>query len=367
MKALILSDIHIQKSTPWSDDYEDFSWIVDKIRQEFHNYESCIIAGDIFSTPKITQTDLVMFRDLLEAFQVWDKPVFAITGNHDLCENSVCSLLPCGRSLHTDFTNFAYCLQISGMNYTPDLDNVRSFLKSSLADVLVLHQSARPFFDLSSLDVPQLVLEDFPDDKLTIVGDTHVSRVVPKGSGAVISPGIIAPMRSKAELLAAQTGEPYAPGYFTLDLATRIENMTLEFNPLPCRKACVYGVPSNKSKDPLAFFTEFDRMLKDWKPGDLPIIVYLQQSDNDCLPELKKDHRLRVIQIPDATKDSPIFNSTSTEVDTVDDVTNDTILAAASEMIDEKDQSKPQVLSLLQTALSGEQMEENIKRFLVGN
>ena len=108
-------------------------------------------------------------------------------------------------------------------------------------------------------------------------------------------------------------------------------------------------------------------MLKAWKPGDLPIIVYLQQSDNDCLQELKKDHRLRVIQIPDATKDSPIFNSTSTEVDTVDDVTNDTILAAASEMIDEKDQSKPQVLSLLQTALNGEQMEENIKRFLVGN
>ena len=186
MRALVLSDLHIAKSTPWATDWEDCQYLYkrlqDCITNEAYTFpDIVIICGDTFNSPRILQGDVYWFDKIIRLLTSDQTIPLWINGNHDPGPYHVCG--------GVDLTQKPWYGGIYGHHYSQDLDSVRVWLKSTDCPITVTHQSASMFMDLGVSGLDQLHPEDF-HSPLNIIGDTHVTRVYTSNNITCLSPGI---------------------------------------------------------------------------------------------------------------------------------------------------------------------------------
>lgn len=374
MRFLILSDLHIAANTPWAKDYEDFNFLLRELkRTEKPQFDACLICGDTFNSPRISQGDVAKFFELLDVLGVLGKPTGVINGNHDPGSHHVLESLEDVVRLDVE-----PLMGIVGHSYSQNLDEVREWLLRQSAQVTVTHQSCRAFADLGAFGVPQLLPEYFVTP-VNFIGDTHLTACVasevntknspplrvgkppydseivglaptPEGVGEkyLLSPGILTPMRSRKELLSAQPFLMWWEADYQGNGRFDIDNADLETLPLPKRPAAVLE-PGNE-----------DQIKVDDKcTAETPMIVYVPEDyENDCL---RKDDRVRYIRYASSV-DVPENTSVSvelTETTTVDDMVN-----AASQLLSEEDKDREVELGLVRSLITTDAPAEIVKEYL---
>lgn len=354
MKVLVLSDVHIAQTTPWSRDYEDIKLVLQYLKHrkeigEIPKFDACILCGDIFNTPRLNQGDPAIFTELLDVLEVTDKPVGAINGNHDPGGHHVCEYL---KGFHR--LDYEPMMGIEGHSYSQNIEEIREWLKRSKAQITVTHQSCSLFMNLGNLQLPQLRGEDF-HAPLNFIGDTHVSHAVEvKGSSMCVSPGILCPMRSRSELFDANPHLTYFEADYLGDGKWDLENADLKFLVIPKRPAML--VTSETTEQNIRTF-DFD-----CKHPGLPGIVYVPKSLETGIDFSKFAH-LRVIRFPDLEKDLEVDIDYSDVLEGAKTI--DTILATADKLLAD-DSDKPTILALVKDMLENEQPTEVVKQFLGG-
>lgn len=347
MRILILADTHISKNTPWSTDYEDIKYVCRQIKdQGLPEFDACIIAGDIFNTARIKPEDVYWFIQLLDALGVYNKlPVFAIGGNHDPHALSIASCIPKGYTLNPDQAlQISADITVSGMMYSPDLDKVREWLNSVSTDIVVCHQSVQEFINIGSLATNQLKIDDFPKDRLCIVGDTHVTGAIQHGDGAVVSPGIVCPMRSRAELL---TSKPHLVWFDTEE--------GLHFEPLQKRFADWFdGEQTSIQK----FVKHLDTM-PDYEPD---MIMYVPEDLYEDLPKTLPD-RVRVCVVSSVAEKADM-DMPEVDVDDIECTGAAVIRDTVGKMLDESDRDRNTIITIVEDLVVSESPEDSVKHYL---
>lgn len=350
MRALVLSDLHIAKSTPWSTDWEDCQYLYRRLHHivtgnEYKFPDFIIICGDTFNSPRILQGDVYWFNKLIGQLSGDDTTPLWINGNHDPGAYHVCG--------GVDLTQKPY-FGIYGHHYSQDLDSVRVWLNSTDCLITVTHQSASMFMDLGISGLDQLHPEDF-HAPLNIIGDTHVTRVYTSNNITCLSPGILMPMRSRKELFEAQPKlivlddglEPEDAGDCLLDL----DRTTISAYDIPVRPHLMI-----ESQEQLEKY-----IADNWK-NEVPVIGYVT-------PEVRKtldiSHYgpsvIRLIEYSDTLEISDV--SLSSEV--VPEDTVDVVSTAASLMPDDA-HNKQELLTLVGDLLSTNAPEEIAENYLKG-
>lgn len=350
MKILTLADIHISKNTPWSTDYEDIRYLCRQLYRlpDDLSFDACIVAGDIFNVSRIKPEDVFWFIKILNLLGVYNKgSMMAIGGNHDPHDPSIASCIPCGHTLSPQSVLCFDGLSVSGMMYSPDLDKVREYLNNVKTDIVVCHQSVEEFagtFGLAGAN--QLKLADFPKDRLCIVGDTHITKAIQHGSGAVLSPGILCPMRSRAELL---DSEPHLVWFDTED--------GIQWIPLKKRFAAWFdGDPESIEQ-----FENHLKEMEDWEPD---MIMYVSESMREGLPK-RLPERTRVMIVPAESKEN-YLEMPEVDVDDFEGTGAYVIEETVSGMLDEADDDRSTIVSLVRDIAVSETPEDQIKHYLQG-
>ena len=348
MRILILADLHIAKNTPWSDNYEEFESLIQQITdigEDLPAFDACIIAGDIFNTSGIKPADIACLERLMAAFRVCCKPLYCVAGNHDPHDPTIADVLPNGGTLTPEPENIGG-LTISGLGYTPDLDKVRAYLKETTTDVVVCHQSVKEFINVGDIAGDQLRLDDFPKDRLCIVGDTHITAMREHGTGVVVSPGILTPMRSRAELLES------SPQLVWFDSETGMQTYDLR------KRYALYFDPDSRCIQQLERYLNGER--PEW---DLAPVLYVSEKFVEEFKATKIPEGAKVIMVPDVTAE---VMDVIPEVD-IDDVvaaTADLIRDTAAYMIDDEDKDKAIMVTLVSDLVTSDSPEENVEAFL---
>ena len=354
MKILVLSDLHIAGTTPWArgGNYEDMSYLRHVLKsfrdsKKIPDLDMCILCGDVFNSPRLTQGDWPVFAEILDIFGVLDKPILAINGNHDPGSHHVCENL---KGFHRlDVESF---MGIAGHSYSQNIEEIKEWLKRTDAQITVTHQSCSLFMNLGNLQLPQLCGEDL-HAPLNFIGDTHVSHAVEvAGKYMCVSPGILCPMRSRAELFDSDPHLTVVEMDYLGAGQWDIDNADLEFIQLPKRPALLV-------KEEL---TEATLRKADFQGGGSkpPLIVYLPKEFDTGIDYSKFVHT-RVIPFSDVDKELDVDIDYSTIVEGAKTV--DTILQTADQLLAE-DTDKQEILALVKDLVESDQPADVAKHFL---
>ena len=376
MRFLVLSDLHIASNTPWAKDYEDLNFTIRELkRMEKPKFDACLICGDTFNSPRISQGDVAKFFELLDVLGVLGKPTGVINGNHDPGSHHVLESLEGVVRLDVE-----PLMGIVGHSYSQNLDEVQDWLQRQIAQITLTHQSCRAFADLGAFGVPQLLPEYFVTP-VNFIGDTHLTACVASevnmknspplrvgkppldieivglaptpervGEKYLISPGILTPMRSRTELMSAQPFLMWWEADYRGNGKFDIDNANLETLPVPKRPAAVLE-PGKE-----------DRIkVDDSCTAETPMIVYVPEDyENDCL---RKDDRVRYIRYAssvDVPENAPVSVELS-ETTTVDDM-----VGAASQLLSEEDKDRDVELGLVRSLITTNAPAEIVKEYLEG-
>lgn len=181
--------------------------------------DAAFFPGDLLDAVRADGSELKLLKKL---FDVIDKhqiiPKFMIQGNHD--KGLVAIPEVCFQAINLDGLTVQLpgtTTTIAGIKYQPDQAVFREKLKNTAADILICHVSMQPFANFES-EHP-ITPDDFPDNVLAFVGDTHLTQVYenPARGQTIVSPGFLYPT-DKTEFLHGQ------PGFTVLVLATTQED-----------------------------------------------------------------------------------------------------------------------------------------------
>jgi DNA repair exonuclease SbcCD nuclease subunit len=370
MRICLLSDLHIARNTPWSRDWEDMDFLISELqtmrKEVLPDFDAALICGDTFNTPRIYQGDVVRFFRILEALGLKNKPIGWINGNHDpgsfhvvqSLNNDVQDLLN-GVPMFSEKGVGAVSLDIHplmgiiGHSYSQNLFEIRSWLSHlDGVQITVTHQSASMFMELGNLDLDQLHPEDFRAP-LNIIGDTHVTKVVEHHGMTLVSPGILAPMRSRTELVESNPhimwieSDYLGLGTFDLDSAS--------INAKPVRKRPFVVI------DTLSGVDRLDGLLKTRKESDPPVIVFVEASLTSSVELPKGDHirmvsYVRGVDTPTDTQDLSI--------ELGDSITVNTMVEVAGQLIPEDSKDRQTTLGLVKELLSADDPSDVAKNYL---
>jgi DNA repair exonuclease SbcCD nuclease subunit len=248
MKALILSDLHIEAKTRWSTEVnEDLEYLIQQLKElpaETFNFDCVIVAGDTTDRPRENATVIKNLARLFKAVNPLDKPVYVINGNHDAGADNYLSTV-CNSIRVEEGMLQIVDKQVAFLDYTNHLDYVRTYLKHEEPDIFVIHQSSKPFIDIDIEDLPVMKIEDYPMDKICIVGDTHVPAIYHSEGRYIISPGTLYP-HNKTELLKEAN--------FLMILDT--DNKENLINAIPLKKRTGIALESSKDLDTIKLSVE---------------------------------------------------------------------------------------------------------------
>ena len=199
-KILVMSDEHLRNSirTMGVTLEEDCREAIRKVKEvcDVLKPDLVIHAGDIFDQRKVSPEELHLFRELMDATGVPEERHLTIQGNHDRGgEEAIPQSLGC-TSLNGFVYKFNNKLKITGWDYDQSLATDRDRIGSLDADIEVLHFPMSPF---NNRVETALKLEDVKENRITIIGDTHVSKLIKKGKRTILSPGALFP-QNKTEL-----------------------------------------------------------------------------------------------------------------------------------------------------------------------
>jgi len=354
MKILVLSDLHIALTTPWarSGNYEDMTYLRHVLKSykasgRIPDFDMCILCGDIFNSPKLSQGDYPVFAEILDILGVLDKPILAINGNHDPGGHHVCENL---KGFHRlDVESF---MGIAGHSYSQNIEEIKEWLKRTNAQITVTHQSCSLFMNLGNLQLPQLRGEDF-HASLNFIGDTHVSHAVEvAGKYMCVSPGILCPMRSRAELFDSDPHLTVVEMDYLGDGKWDVDNADLSFIQLPKRPAILI-TPE---------FSERDLRKLDFQgcSSKCPVIAYLP-TGLECSTDFTKYVHTRVIPFSDVEKELDVDIDYSVIVEGAKTV--DTVLQTADQLLAD-DTDKQEILALVKDLVESDQPADIAKHFL---
>ena len=217
IKILAMADLHL--STPRGElkrfGIEDPLKAIESLKETVtkEKPEVLIVAGDIFNGVKVDSTEIYLFSEFLKAVA----PIgvkYSIKGNHDRGTHSIPEVVSDFIELNEEPRSIlgdvrtkkvppANDLTISGLSFK-DIDSHREFLKTATSDILVVHFPMSPFNSFGE----NISAEECPENKLVIVGDTHVGEVYLKNNRCVVSPGCLFPS-NKEELCSGKAGTSY--------------------------------------------------------------------------------------------------------------------------------------------------------------
>lgn len=337
------------------------------MRQEskFPNFDACIIAGDTFNSPRIYQGDVVRFFRILEALELKDKPIAWINGNHDPGSFHVVQGLNNENqdSRITDNFGGAQSLDsfpfmgIAGHSHSQNLDEVRQWLKQTDSQITVTHQSASMFMSLGNLDVDQLHPEDF-HAPLNIIGDTHITDIWQENEVICLSPGILCPMRSRAEMesslprLVWLEAEYLGNGRFDLE-SGNIDGVYVRKRP-------------HMFINTISSIDELVRKAKNRQSWEPPVLAFVDTSEHPAIledPELH-DPNIRVISY---VKNVDLQNhEEDISIEFGGSVTVDTMVETAGKLIPEESSDRATTLSLVRDLLSSDSPAEIATNYLKG-
>lgn len=208
IRILALSDLHLGYPRGELRQFKDEDVLfaikqVAKLVSE-SNYDCVIIAGDIFNSTEVNGEEIRLLNKLSEALKpVKPSNILCIRGNHDRDRYSI----PKYTHGFVDLNDTVVTIggfKIAGCNYSSG-ERHREFLRTADADILVCHFPMSPF---ASFGDNPITIDECPDDKVVIVGDTHKPDVCLKANKAAVSPGCLFPA-NKSELLSGFAGSCY--------------------------------------------------------------------------------------------------------------------------------------------------------------
>lgn len=204
MRALVLSDLHIEDKSRWSttDQNEDLEFLLEQLKsmsEETFDVDCILVCGDTTDRPRENANVVKHLQRLFEAVNPNKRPVYVINGNHDTGKDNYLTAV-CGATHVGGQQIKVKDKTIAFLDYTNNLDAAREFLKTATADILVIHQSSAPFIGLKIEDLPILHVEDYPDNNLCFVGDTHIAGIYTDKNKFIVSPGTLYP-HNKTEII----------------------------------------------------------------------------------------------------------------------------------------------------------------------
>ena len=266
MKAIILSDLHIEDKSRWSksDTNEDLDYLIEQIKampKDRFDVDCIIVCGDTTSRPRENAATVSNLRKLFEAVNPLNKPVYVINGNHDSGEDNylttVCNCIRVPDNVCTIADKV-----VAFHDYSNNLDTIREFLTKPEPDIFVIHQSSQPFIDIPIEDLPVMKVEDYPANKICIIGDTHIPAIYKdEDNRLLLSPGTLYP-HIKTDMAIAS---------YLIFMDT--DNLSNPFNPIHLEKRSGIALESSKSldmiKESVEEFLASDRPLKPviWLPS----------------------------------------------------------------------------------------------------
>ena len=215
IRLLIVSDCHLRKTiyTQGKKLEGDAEYAISQIQNisKIAEPTAAIIAGDVFDRKTVNGEEIELANKLISAIKnERNIPIFAIQGNHDIGEKNILEEIAGVKSIHDKIETIEN-LTIGGLDWSHDTisrfreqnkDTALAAPPAPVADILVLHESMRPFSNFG--DVNKLSVDDMPVETLCVVGDTHLPEFIKKttdnGVKYVISPGCIYPT-DKTEFL----------------------------------------------------------------------------------------------------------------------------------------------------------------------
>ena len=206
MRILVLSDLHLDK--PRGElkrfDLEDAKTAIASLQNYTAGIDAVILAGDIFNAVRVDSVPFHLLHNLDEVLKDIPKK-YVIRGNHDRARFSILEETYGYTALKPDeVIPISDTLTISGCDYT-DRETHKEYLRSADSDILVCHFPMSPF---SSFGDSNLSVNDCPENKIVIVGDTHKPGVYAKDGRCVISPGCLFPA-DRTELLSKHAGSGF--------------------------------------------------------------------------------------------------------------------------------------------------------------
>ena len=287
MRILILSDLHLDK--PRGElkkfDIEDAEVAIQSLGEYTEGIDAVVIAGDIFNATRVDSIPLHLLNML--GTQIKDIPQkYTIRGNHDRARFSILEDM-LGYTALKPYENIDIGdgITISGCDFT-DIDTHREYLSKATSDILLCHFPMSPFSTFSDLNIS---VNDCPEDRVVIVGDTHKPDVYAENNRCVISPGCLFPA-DKTEILSGHAGTG-----FILDICKPSGNMSLQLRPIWLKSRFGVDLSSIKTKDELLLGLKSieltGRFLTNLKP-----VVYVDpaladldipESTNDSIPEFE--------------------------------------------------------------------------------
>lgn len=205
MKILILSDLHLD--TPRGElkrfDIADAEAAIESLSTYTEGIDAVIIAGDIFNAVKNDSVPFHLLSKLDEVLKDIPKK-YTIRGNHDRARFSILEDMLGYTALSERKESIGCGLTISGCDFS-DIDTHREYLNTADSDILVCHFPMAPF---STFGDSNLSVNDCPENRVVIVGDTHKPEVYAEGDKCVISPGCLFPA-DKTEILSGHAGSGF--------------------------------------------------------------------------------------------------------------------------------------------------------------
>ena len=217
VKILAMADLHL--SSPRGElkrfGIEDPLKAIESVKEvvEKEKPDVLIVAGDIFNGVRVDSTEVFLFSKFLKTVA----PIgvkYSIKGNHDRGTHSIPEVVSDFIELNEEVRSLlgdvrtqkvppATDLTISGLSFK-DIDSHRKFLKEAASDIVVVHFPMSPFASFGEA----ISADECPENKLVIVGDTHIGDVYLKNNRCVVSPGCLFPA-DKAELCSGNAGTSY--------------------------------------------------------------------------------------------------------------------------------------------------------------
>lgn len=281
MKILILSDLHLD--TPRGElkrfDIEDAEVAIRSLKQYTEGIDAVVIAGDIFNAVKNDSVPFHLLSMLKETLK--DIPQkYTIRGNHDRARFSILEDMLGYKALTWEKESIGCGLSISGCDFT-DIDTHREYLATADSDILVCHFPMSPF---STFRDSNISVNECPEGKVVIVGDTHKPDVYAQDDRCVISPGCLFPA-NKSELLSG-----YAGSGFILDISKEDGDMKLAVGQISLETRFGVDLSAIKTKDELVLGLKTIEAREPF-PSNLRPVAYIDSSLSDithpkieCIP-----------------------------------------------------------------------------------
>lgn len=335
MKAIILSDLHIEAKSRWSEseENEDLDYLIKQLKElppDTFDVDCIIVAGDTTNRPRENATVLKNLAKLFKAVNPLDKPVYVINGNHDSGTDNYLSTVCNSIRVEEGMVQIAD-KKVAFLDYTNNLDYVRTYLKHEEPDIFVIHQSSKPFIQIDIEDLPVMKIEDYPAGKICIVGDTHIPDIYTDDGKFILSPGSLYP-HNKTELLSVDN--------FLITMDTDLPTGLIHAIPLKSRTGI--ALESSKSlemiKDSIENFLASESPLKPviWLPDYAKDLVVNDTRAVFRYFNTYKDSNGEVSVIEDTTDVEAILKQLVDDIE-ADEKTKNAVYALTKQFIDADD------------------------------